>query len=72
MKASIVVVSVTFLFIAVLAVSWMWMQAKYDDMMYVPRQHNTDRLHKDLEPLFGNPIKSATVVRVDRDTNRRR
>ena len=69
MKASIVVISLTFLFIAVLAVGWMWMQSEYDDMMFVPRQHDTDRLHKDLESLFGDPIKSATVVRVDRDTN---
>ena len=67
MKASIVVVSVTFVFIAVLAAGWMWMSSVNEDMMYVPRPRDTVLVRETLAPVFGEAADTIEVFRVDRD-----
>ena len=66
MKASIVVVSITFLFMAVLAVGWMWMKPKYDDMMFEPTSDYQLRTQSVLEIVFPEAVASIDVFRVDR------
>lgn len=69
MKASAVVVSVTFLFIAVLAGGYMWLLSTNEDMMFVPRPNDTRFVRDELAPVFGEAAETIEVIRVDRDVS---
>lgn len=48
---------------------WYWMKAKYDEMMFVPKPHDQQRVLKLLKPHMGDNMRSLRVVRVDRDVS---
>ena len=62
-------ISITFLFTAVLAVGFMWMRSQYDDMMFVPKPRDTVLVRETLAPVFGEATDDLRVVRVNRDVN---